>query len=258
MAENGVNLAKIKKQHKAEITEIKKVSKTLYHIKFVPDSSFVAVPGQFVSILCSDFTMRRPFSIASFENNEISVLFKKKGGGTEYISKLKKADKIDFIGAMGNGFKYKNKQRSLLVGAGVGIAPVFYLKNEMDKINSENRLLAGFMTKDEIPENMKIDSVCTNDGSFGLKGSILDYLEKEIIHYKPDKIYACGPMIVLKITTEIAQKHNIPCEIAMEKVMACSIGVCRGCVIQVNKNGKIVNASVCQDGPVFLGNEVVW
>ena len=85
-----------------------------------------------------------------------------------------------------------------------------------------------------------------------------DYVEQEIETYKPDVIYSCGPHIVLQKISETSQKYNIPCYVALEKVMACSIGVCRGCVIKLQKNGKIVNASVCQDGPVFKGDEIVW
>lgn len=249
---------KFKKQHKARITLINQVSKSLYYIEFEPDNKFESKAGQFVSILCPNNTLRRPFSIASLEDNKIGVLFKKKGEGTEYIASLNVGDTIDFIGAMGNGFKFDQKERALLIGAGVGVAPVFYLKNEMNKVGVDNRLIAGFVSKEEIPCNMEFDSIATDDGSIGLKGSILDYVENEINEYKPTSIYACGPHIVLKKITDISQKYNIPCFVALEKVMACSIGVCRGCVIKLLKNGKLVNASVCQDGPVFKGEEVVW
>lgn len=246
------------KSHKARITEASKVSKTLYYIKFKPETVFESKPGQFVSIFCPDHTLRRPFSIASLENNEIGVLFKKKGSGTEYIAGLKTGDTIDFLGALGNGFKFDINKKSLLIGAGVGVAPVYYLQTEIQNAGGNSRLIAGFMSKDEIPSNLSFDEVCTNDGTFGLKGSILDYVEQEIETYKPDVIYSCGPHIVLQKISETSQKYNIPCYVALEKVMACSIGVCRGCVIKLQKNRKIVNASVCQDGPVFKGDEIVW
>lgn len=249
---------KQKKIHKAKITEISQVSKTLYYIKFKPDTVFESKPGQFVSILCPCRTLRRPFSIASFENNEIGVLFKKKGSGTEYMAGLKNGDTIDFLGALGNGFKFNKNQKSLLIGAGVGVAPVYYLKKELEKQEEESRLISGFVTKDEVPSNLSFDEITTNDGSLGQKGSILDYVEQEITTYKPDVIYSCGPYIVLKTITKIAQKYNIQSFVALEKVMACSIGVCRGCVIKLQKNGRTVNASVCQDGPVFKGDEVLW
>lgn len=252
-----MQIIKLKKQHKAKIISIRQVSLTQWYMTFVPLEEFSSEPGQFVSILCNEMTLRRPFSIASFDGNEIGVLFKMKGKGTQYLSSLRVGDEIDFIGAVGNGFKIENK-KSLLIGAGVGVAPVFYLKNQLQKKGIEAELLVGFQTEKEIPVGFDFDKICTDDGSFGLQGSVLNYVRDRIEAIKPEKIYACGPHVVLKNVVEIAQRYNIPCEVAMEKEMACSIGVCRGCVIRIKKNGVEQNASVCQDGPVFKGEDVVW
>lgn len=253
-----MTIEKHKKLNKGEVTHIARVANEMFLIKIKTAPDFSSKPGQFISILCDGHAMRRPFSIMDFENGEISVLFKKKGDGTAFISALKVGDTVDFIGAMGNGFSLSN-DRLLLVGAGVGVAPVYYLKKYL---NGALRLIAGFQNAGEIPSCLKneIDFISTDNGSGEVqgKGSIIDYLEKEIIEYQPDRICVCGPHIVLKLTSEIAKAHDIPCEVAMEKTMACSIGVCRGCVITLNKNGKLENASVCKDGPVFSGEEVVW
>ena len=252
-----MQVAKLKKHHKAKIISIKQVSLTQYFMKFVPLDDFSSKPGQFVSILCGGLTLRRPFSIASFDGNEIGVLFKLKGKGTEFLSNLRVGDEIDFVGAVGNGFKIENK-RSLLIGAGVGVAPVFYLKTELEKMQIPSLLISGFQTEKEIPEGIECDKICTDDGTAGLHGSVINYIRNMIEEFKPEKIYACGPKIVLQNTAEIAQRYKIPCEVAMEKEMACSIGVCRGCVIKIkDKNGK-KTASVCQDGPVFNGEAVLW
>lgn len=253
-----MTIEKHKKLNKGEVTHIARVANEMFLIKIKTAPDFSSKPGQFISILCDGHAMRRPFSIMDFENGEISVLFKKKGDGTAFISALKVGDTVDFIGAMGNGFSLSN-DRLLLVGAGVGVAPVYYLKKYL---KDGVRLIAGFQNSGEIPACLKdeIDFISTDNGSGEVqgKGSIIDYLEKEIIEYQPDRICVCGPHIVLKLTSEIAKAHDIPCEVAMEKTMACSIGVCRGCVITLNKNGKLENASVCKDGPVFWGEEVVW
>ena len=253
-----MTIQKHKKLNKGEVTHIERVANEMFLIKIKTAPDFLSKPGQFISILCDGHTMRRPFSIMDFENGEISVLFKKKGDGTAFISALKVGDTVDFIGAMGNGFSLSN-DRLLLVGAGVGVAPVYYLKKYL---KDGVRLIAGFQNAGEIPSCLKneIDFISTDDGSGGGqgKGSIIDFLEKEITDYKPDRICVCGPHIVLKLVSEIAATRKIPCEVAMEKTMACSIGVCRGCVITLNKNGKLENASVCKDGPVFWGEEVVW
>ena len=251
-----MTIEKNKKMNKGEVTLIERVANEMFLIKIKVAADFTSKSGQFVSILCDNHTMRRPFSIMNFQDGEISVLFKKKGDGTAYIASLNVGDTVDFIGPMGNGFNCFD-EKTLLVGAGVGVAPVFYLKKVL---GDKARLIAGFQNVNEIPSCLQseIDFISTDDGSFGGAGSIINYLDVQINEYKPERICTCGPHIVLKLVSEAAKKHGIPCEVAMEKTMACSIGVCRGCVVTLNRNGKIDNASVCKDGPVFLGEEIVW
>lgn len=253
-----MTIEKNKKMNKGEITHIECVANQMFLIKIKAAQGFSSLPGQFISILCGSHTMRRPFSIMDFENGEISVLFKKKGDGTAYISALNVGDTVDFIGPMGNGFSCIN-EKTLAVGAGVGVAPVYYLKKVLGE---KARLVAGFQNEQEIPSCIKneIDFITTDDGSGDVngKGSIIDYINLQIQEFKPERICVCGPHIVLKLIAEKAKEHKIPCEVAMEKTMACSIGVCRGCVVLLNRNGRIDNASVCKDGPVFLGEEIVW
>ena len=102
---------------------------------------------------------------------------------------------------------------------------------------------------DEAPNNSKV--IIRAHGE--LKETYDKAQEKNI-----EVIYSCGPTVVLKNVARIAKENSIKSYVAMEKVMACSIGVCRGCVIRLNKNDEIVYGSVCQDGPVFEGSEVVW
>lgn len=120
------------------------------------------------------------------------------------------------------------------------------MKKELDKNGIKNFLISGFKDALEVVEG-------SNQVVIG--GSVMDEKENAVEKIKPDIIYSCGPSIVLKMVTEFGIKNNIKTQIAMEKVMACGIGVCRGCIIEL-KNGK--NASVCKDGPVFLGDEIKW
>ncbi|MDD3237479.1 MAG: FAD-binding oxidoreductase [Candidatus Gastranaerophilales bacterium] len=245
------------KSHKGSVTRIEQVSKNTHYIEFETEKPFFSNPGQYVSILCNNLSLRRPFSIAFNKQDRIGVLFKEKGEGTKFIKSLTVGDNIDFIGALGNRFNIRN-EKSLLIGAGVGVAPIFYMKNKLEELNIDYKMYSGFSSKSDIPQRFDLGCIFTDDGSFGKKGSVVDYLEEIIENYKPKIIYACGPRIVLQKTAQLAQKHHIASQIAMEKVMACGIGVCRGCVIRIIKNGKEQNATVCKDGPVFKGEEVVW
>lgn len=243
------------KNHIGKVKNIEKINKNVYSIAFSAATLDNILPGEYVSILCDRLTLRRPFSVANFENGIVTVLFKTRGKGTQYISSLKVGDSIEFSAPLGNTFEINNK-KTLLVGAGIGVAPLFYLNKKLKEIGAETYFAAGFLSDNDIIGNFNF--VSTDDGSNGNKGSICDYLEKIIEEFKPEKIVSCAPLPVLKFVSQLAQKHNLESEVAMEKVMACGVGVCRGCVIQVKKNGKIQNATVCKDGPVFKGEEVVW
>lgn len=204
--------------------------------------------GQFISILCPPKTLRRPFSASSFKDGVLSVLFKVKGDGTKYLKSLKKGDSIDFLAPLGNGFNIVNK-KSLLVGAGIGIAPMLFLKETLNAKGIDNYLITGFKSKEEIIEG-------SDENVIG--GSVLDNLEDLIKSYKPQVIYSCGPEIVLRLVSQIGIDYNIPTYLALEHVMACGIGVCRGCVIDVVDGETIKKASICKDGPVFEGDKIVW
>lgn len=237
----------MEKIQKGTVKNIEKIAKDTFKIE-IQSNVKNAFAGQFISILCPPKTLRRPFSIRGYKDGVIEVFFKLKGEGTNYIKSLKIGDNIDFLGPLGQGFRVENK-RVLLVGAGIGIAPVLFLKDELNKKNAQSFLISGFKDDDEVIEGSDKTVV---------GGSVVDYLPELIEKFKPDVICSCGPHIVLKLISELAQKYNIEAQVAMEKVFACQIGVCRGCVIQIQKDGKVQNATICHDGPVFLGSEVVW
>lgn len=237
----------MKKNYKGKILNIEKASIDVFKLDILSDLK-EACAGQFISVLCPNKTLRRPFSIAGFKGGVVTILVKLKGEGTNYLQSLKKGDEIDFIAPLGNGFELENK-RALLVGAGIGIAPMLYLKEELNKKSVFNYLISGFKSEQEVVQG-------SDETVVG--GSVLDNLDKIIEEKNIEIIYSCGPGIVLKKISEIALNHSITSQLALERVMACSIGVCRGCVIKILKENEITYASVCKDGPVFRGDELIW
>ena len=235
------------KNHKGIVNTNEKVAKATYKLTFQSNSLSSINAGQFVSILCSNLTLRRPFSVANFdkEAKQITVYYRQKGKGTEYLTTLEKGDEVVFSGPFGNGFNVETDKKSLLVGAGMGVAPLFFLQKKLEK----SVFIAGFKSEDEVFNNY--DFVKTG-------GSIVDEVEKIISENNIEKVYSCGPKIVLEKVYEVCKKTNIPLEVAFEKVMACGIGVCKGCTINI-KEGKIIkNVTVCKDGPVFKGESIIW
>ncbi|MGD9580818.1 MAG: dihydroorotate dehydrogenase electron transfer subunit [Vampirovibrionia bacterium] len=241
------------------IIENKKISTDTYKLIIENKNiSQLALPGQFISILCPPLLIRRPFSIAGIQKNQINIIYKLKGKGTEYISSLKPNTQIELLGPLGKGFTIHNK-RSLLIGAGVGTAPILFLYDKLKLANLKTTILSGFQTSPNIEQLYTNDCLLiTEDGSSGYKGQITQYIENKINSYKPEIIYACGPKIVLKQIVNIANKRNIETEIALEEIFACGIGACMGCAIEIIENNRITNKRICKDGPVFKGDTIVW
>ena len=129
----------MKKEFIGKIEQIEKISSDAFKMVILSDLQSVKC-GQFISILCENKTLRRPFSIADFEKEAnqslTTILFKIKGQATNYLKSLKIGDSVDFLAPLGNGFEIDNK-KALLIGAGIGIAPMLFLKKELNKRNIE-------------------------------------------------------------------------------------------------------------------------
>jgi len=254
---------KTKNIHIAEVLSNKKLSddtwKLTFKNKIIAENS---KPGQFVSILCEDLLLRRPFSVANAKDDTFEIIYKIKGKGTKYLSNLKNGDFTDIIGPLGNGFDVENK-KALLIGCGVGIAPIVFLSKRLEKLGIKHAFVACSQTFIDIGGHCEGQSdnasvFITEDGSAGLKGRLDKHLENIINEIKPEKIYTCGPNPAMEYISLTAEKYKIPVEVALEREFACGTGVCMGCVIQIKENGKPVNKRICKDGPVFKGSEVLW
>ncbi|OGC03067.1 hypothetical protein A3H38_05120 [candidate division WOR-1 bacterium RIFCSPLOWO2_02_FULL_46_20] len=225
-----------------------------------------AKPGQFVQVRCSekyDPLLHRPLSIHRISKKEKSfaLLYEVVGKGTELLSQAKVGAELDVLGPLGNGFSIdKNIQTAILVGGGMGIAPLLSL---VDKLKSENvktiYALIGGKTKNSllcVKDFKKLTAqvlLATDDGSCGEKGLVSDTLSNMLDKIQ-GTIYACGPRAMLKAVAKISAKNKLNCQVLMEARMACGIGTCLGCVIKTKAGYK----KVCDDGPVFDSKEIIW
>jgi len=230
-------------------------------------------PGQFLMVhlgrTTQDPLLRRPFSIHRIQNNnQLVLLYKIVGKGTLLLSCLKKDDSISVIGPLGNGFTIsKPHEKTLLIAGGMGIAPLFFLAQFLDKVQRhKTTMFLGFRTSQEVIlinelKNLNIDlSLTTEDGSLGIKGLVTDLLDK----YRGEElnqlstIYACGPILMLKKIAQMATSSNLRCYVSLEGHMACGIGICQGCAVKANNNTNKPYYYVCQDGPVFSSEMIDW
>ena len=263
---------------KVKILSRKEVAPGIFLIKLsAPSVAQEALPGQFIHIKCSIDNyplLRRPISIHRIdkEKGEIYILFQIVGEGTKLLSQRLIGDDLDIIGPIGNGFNiYPESRKILIIGGGIGVAPLLALCEESIRQGSEVRVLIGAQKKELVigEENFrksgaKVD-VVTNDGSYKYKGLVTDLLERIIKEgWLADQIFACGPKLKLKKVVEVSLEAHIDCQVSLEERMACGIGACLGCVCKIKTRDKKEDKvkyefkRVCVDGPIFEGSEVVW
>lgn len=229
-----------------------------------------AKPGQFVNIRvvdCIEPLLRRPFSIHGVKNSRIKVIYKILGKATRILSSRRAGEEIDIIGPLGNGFDYPQatgkikKTSPILVAGGMGVAPLAFLAQRLK--NQHPLVLIGGKTKEQViclKEFRMLGcavKVATDDGSQGFKGRVTDLLESLLsstVNRQPSTIYACGPHPMLQAVARYAEENKITTQLSLEEHMACGVGACLGCVV-LTKNGY---KSVCKEGPVFSGNEIIW
>ena len=282
-------------------------------------------PGQFIQISCRDLDveygpehelveqdgrwpkpigmelqaplamLRRPFSLAGRRDTgghvELDIIHRVVGVGTDWMSKLKLADRVHILGPLGNRFPLPaSDQQAILVGGGVGIPPMLYLAERLADRSAV--AFCGALRRDLLPLTIRegvrgaADSapredivefarhgvasvITTDDGSYGFRGFVtqaleqyLDSLESALV--KPI-VYTCGPEPMMKRVADIAQARGIECQIAVERAMACGMGTCQSCCIKVRRPPAAASGGrdwvyrlACTDGPVFRGAELLW
>jgi dihydroorotate dehydrogenase electron transfer subunit len=222
------------------------------------------LPGQFVEIRVDGSPatfLRRPISInfVDREQNELWLLVAAVGDGTRRMAALQPGDTLNCLLPLGHGFTMPESQdeRVLLVGGGVGVAPLLYMGAEMQKNGIEPTFLLGARTaKDLLILDIfkRYGRVCvtTEDGSEGERGFVTNHsiLQKE--HFT--RIATCGPTPMMKAVAAYARKANVECEVSLENLMACGLGACLCCVEKTTEG----NLCVCKEGPVFDTKRLLW
>ncbi|HAL45241.1 MAG TPA: hypothetical protein DCP47_04915 [Phycisphaerales bacterium] len=250
-----------------------------------------AIPPQFADASRRNVILRRPFSFAdimvSEDNVILEILYMIVGAATVRMKTLKTGDKVSLIGPLGNGFSFSDdKKAALLVAGGMGAPPLVHLAGFM-KEKYPNTDIVVFVGTKSVSDlaffDIKFDKfdkkkiklgefekhniqthISTDDGSAGTKGFVTEVLKKWIIENKPDInntiMYACGPDRMLHASAAVSSEFKIPCQVSLERRMACGTGLCQSCAVKcVDKNtGDNFYKLCCKDGPVFWADEVVW
>jgi dihydroorotate dehydrogenase electron transfer subunit len=261
------------KQISASILKKEKLTERIFLLTL--SSPFIAKngkPGNFIHLKVSKTTvplLRRAFSLhkTNSEKGEIEVLFKIIGLGTKILSEKKKGEVLDLIGPLGNCFSLPaQNQKVMLVAGGMGLAPIWFLLNELlEKKNLKKddiTFFQGAKSKSEILYSKELNFlgvrhlISTEDGSLGYKGLVTDLLVKEVKIKDKVKIYACGPSGMMTFISHLSRKANLDCEFSLETHIPCGVGACGGCVVKIKKDKEFEYKKVCSDGPVFDAKEV--
>lgn len=228
----------------------------------IPEITDECEPGQFVHVRVSnenDPLLRRPLSLfdVNREKGSISILYKVVGQGTRLMTKLAVGDYLDIMGPLGKGFTLPDDPcRAVLVGGGVGIAPLVYLARRLKEMKCKVVVLYGVEKRRQLVaiERLKSwDVAClpaTADGSAGYKGLVTGLLEDKLNTDEFDYIYTCGPEPMMAAVAQLAEMYGLPGEVSLEESMACGVGACLGCARKLNPRDESY-VKVCKDGPVF-------
>jgi len=260
-------------QVKGEVLSLRRVGAYYAMTIVAPGVAEIAKPGQFVTIAVggpdTGMLMRRPFSIYQIRERgvyggTVEIIFSIEGRGTSWLAARQAHEFVDIVGPLGRPFSLPREPATcVLVGGGYGTAPLFPLADALRARGCRVDFVIGAAKEERLfgaLDAKRISAtltVTTDDGSVGHRGWVSDVLPDVLTSSKADVVYACGPMAMLHSVSRIAEMAGVPCQIAVEELMACGIGVCMTCVLPViGDDGQTRMVRSCVDGPVFHGHRV--
>lgn len=222
------------------------------------------LPGQFVEVRVDEtpsVLLRRPISIHYYDKkaNELGLLVQLVGNGTRWMATLKAGDVLNVVLPLGNGFTLPadNTVRPLLVGGGVGVAPLLYLGMKLKEMGVAPTFLLGSRTENELMQIAEFEKVgrvfiTTENGAVGEQGYVTQH--SVLAREQFDQVYTCGPKPMMVAVARWAKGAGVACEVSLENKMACGVGACL-CCVEDTKEG---NVCVCKEGPVFSIDKLSW
>ena len=252
----------MKQKERCKVIRQERIGTEIYSLWLQTEAiAQAAKPGQFVMLYGKDQSrlLPRPISICQTDGTALRLVYRIAGAGTREFSGLKTGEDLEVLGPLGNGFPLQEAQgnRVLLLGGGIGIPPML---ETAAALGSDATAVLGYRDETFLKEEFEAFcpvSVATEDGSSGVKGNVLDAIREQ--NLSADRIFACGPLPMLRAVQAYTKETQTPCWISMEERMACGIGACLGCVCdstQEDAHLHVHRKRVCKDGPVFLSTEV--
>ena len=244
------------KQGLFRITQNEKIAQSVYKMRLSGDTSAIKKAGQFVNIKLDGFFLRRPISVCDYTAEELLIIYKVVGKGTEKMSAMEKGEQLDILTGLGNGYDLTVKtEKPVLIGGGVGVPPLYKLSKELKNQGKRVSVILGFNSEKEIffEEEFKEIAdrvlICTADGSYGIKGFVTDAIKDIDFDY----FFTCGPEPMFKALESTIDK-GISGQLSFEQRMGCGFGACMGCSCKTLTGNK----RICREGPVLFREEIIW
>ena len=230
-----------------------KIAANVFKMRLLGDTSEITNPGQFVNIQIDGFFLRRPISVCDRDNKSLTIIYKVVGKGTEKMSLLMPAEKLNLLTGLGNGYDTSlSGKNPLLIGGGVGVPPLYLLARKLKNEGKNVSVLLGFNNKDEVFYESEFAAlgcnvnVVTVDGSYGAKGFVTNALPEDYSYF-----YCCGPEPMLRSVYRLTKTSG---QFSFEERMGCGFGACMGCSCKTITGNK----RICKDGPVLKKEEILW
>jgi ferredoxin--NADP+ reductase len=245
-----------------QILEVQELAKSIKMMVLdAPEVATYANPGQFVIVIGEEEGERIPLTIADFDSQKstVTLVFQEVGKSTIQLGKKKKGENVAHLnGPLGHSSEIKNYGNVLMIGGGVGIAPIYPITRAMNQAGNHVTSIIGSRTADGLfwSDRMKSLShdfyITTNDGSLGIEGFVTAPFLKLIEKMKIDRVVAIGPIPMMKSVAKVTKEHNLPCIVSLNSLMVCGMGMCGACRCKVDNQSRFT----CFQGPEFDGNTV--
>ncbi len=252
-------------EERARVISNAYVGPRLYKITLAAPKTAAAIcPGQFVHMLLPGFgahILRRPFSVYDArEDGSIDIIYQTVGEGTAYLTEVEPGAECSVIAPLGHGWQ-THEGKSLIVGGGVGAAPLFMFAQQLAAEGRDFDVVLGAQTSDMLVTRADYAKllgrdpvIATDDGSLGHAGFCTEPVREALAQGGYANVYCCGPAPLMRAVAGIAADVGVECWVSMEKRMACGVGACLSCVVETQAGKR----RSCVDGPVFNAKELVW
>ena len=246
------------KQEITSIHSLECLTNEILELTFVSEYlASVAKPGQFINIRVGENfpLLRRPFSIFSIDGNNVSIVFNVIGTGTKVLARKRNGDTIDVLCPCGINFLSfvdDTFETAIFVAGGIGVAPFPFLTKNFPKNKKIVTYLGGRHKELIVEKNLTNVKIATDDGSLGFKGTVLDLIKDDFAknNYNNVRFFLCGPTRMMKAVADFAKGIGAECYASLECDMACGIGLCQGCNIEMI-GGEKKYKLVCKEGTIF-------